>query len=74
MLAAFRPVMVIELHHTYQAVVDSLQGLDFTIRPLTATGDVASTDGEFQILAYPRERQDVEAVWTELASGMRKFQ
>jgi FkbM family methyltransferase len=74
LLTAARPVMVIELHHTYQAVIDSLQGLDYVVRPLTAAGESASTDGEFQILVYPRERLDVEAVWTDLAAGMRVFQ
>src|SRR5580693_955140 len=64
LLAASRPIMIIELHHTYQAVIDSLEGLDYAVRPLTATGKIASTDGEFQILAYPRERQDAEAVWS----------
>jgi FkbM family methyltransferase len=69
LLAAARPVMVIELHHTYKAVVDALDGLDYVVKPLTATGEIASTDGEFQILAYPRERRDVEDVWADLASG-----
>jgi FkbM family methyltransferase len=73
LLAASRPVMIIELHHTYQAVVDSLAGLDYAIRPLTTTGKIASTDDEFQILAYPRERLDAEAVWSDLAAGGTVF-
>jgi FkbM family methyltransferase len=68
LLAAARPIMIIELHHTYQAVIASLEGLDYAVRPLTPTGDIASTDGEFQILAYPRERRDAEAVWSDLAA------
>ena len=69
LLATSRPILIIELHHTYQAVVESLEGLDYAVRPLTTTGKIASTDGEFQILAYPRERQDAEAVWSDLAAG-----
>jgi FkbM family methyltransferase len=74
LLGASRPILIIELHHTYQAVVDSLTGLDYEIRPLTATGKVDSTDGEFQILAYPRERQDAEALWSDLAAGRVVFE
>jgi FkbM family methyltransferase len=73
LLAAARPVLVVELHHTYQAVLESLAGLDYTIRPLTATGAVASMDGEFQVLAYPRERLDAEAVWADVAAGRMEF-
>src|SRR5207249_1596247 len=29
-----RPLMVIELHHTYQAVIAALEGLDYAVRPL----------------------------------------
>jgi FkbM family methyltransferase len=74
LLAAARPVMVIELHHTYRAVIEALAGLDYLVRPLTTTGEIASTDGEFQILAYPNERRDVEEVWTDLASGKTVFE
>jgi FkbM family methyltransferase len=73
LLAASRPVMIIELHHTYRAVVEALEGLDYDVRALTATGKVASTDGEFQILAYPRERRDAEMVWSDLAAGGTVF-
>jgi FkbM family methyltransferase len=73
-LTKARPVLVIELHHTYQAVLDALKGLDYTVRPLARTGDVASTDGEFQVLASPCERRDTEAVCAELASGKMDFQ
>jgi FkbM family methyltransferase len=69
LLGRSRPVMVIELHHTYHAVVDALDGLDYVVRPLVTTGKVDSTDGEFQILAYPRERHDAEAVWADVAAG-----
>ena len=74
LLAAARPVMVIELHHTYQSVLDALDGLDYVVRPLTATGQVASTDDEFQVLAYPSERRDVEGIWADLASGKTVFE
>lgn len=74
LLESSRPIMIIELHHTYQAVIDSLEGLDYAVRPLTATGEIASKDGEFQILAYPRERQDAEAVWSDLAAGGTVFE
>jgi FkbM family methyltransferase len=74
LLASARPVMVIELHHTYRAVVDALAGLDYVVRPLTSTGQIASTDGEFQILAYPSDRRDVEEVWADLASGKTVFE
>jgi FkbM family methyltransferase len=74
LLGAARPVMVVELHRTYQPVVDSLVGLDYEVRPLTSTGEVASTDGEFQILAYPRERSDVKGIWSDLKSGKMAFE
>jgi FkbM family methyltransferase len=69
MLAAARPVMVIELHHTYQAVVDALAGLDYEVRPLVPGGQVANTDGEFQILAYPTGHPEAAAFWAALAAG-----
>jgi FkbM family methyltransferase len=74
LLAAARPVLVVELHHTFQAVVDSLAGLDYMILPLTATGAAPSLDGEFQVLAYPRERSDAEAVRADLAAGRMEFE
>lgn len=74
LLRVSRPVMVIELHHTYQAVLDSLAGLDYRVRPLTRNGEVTSMDGEFQILAYPSERRDVDGMWSELTSGKMEFQ
>jgi FkbM family methyltransferase len=73
-LAKARPVLVIELHHTYQEVLESLKGLDYTVRFLARTGDVATTGGEFQVLASPGERGDAEAVCAELASGKLAFQ
>jgi FkbM family methyltransferase len=69
LLARARPVMVIELHHTYHAVVDALAGLDYTIRPLVSGGQISSTDGEFQILAYPSGHADAEAFWNALVAG-----
>lgn len=68
-----RPVLVVELHHTYRAVNAALAELDYTVRPLTLAGAVASTDGEFQILAYPRERADAEAVLNDLTAGKMDF-
>ncbi len=73
LLARARPVMVIELHHTYQAVIDALAGLDYAFRPLTMTGD-ALLDGEFQLLAHPSERRDAEVVCRDLASGKMGFE
>jgi FkbM family methyltransferase len=69
LIATARPVMVIELHHTYAAVLDVLSGLDYTVQPLTRGGELAAHDGEFQVLAYPHERRDVETVWSDWALG-----
>jgi len=65
LLAAAQPVMVIEPHHTYAAVIDALAGLNYEVRPLTESGDATGTDGEFQILAYPQARFDAQAVWSD---------
>lgn len=62
------PVMVIELHHTYQAVVGVLSGLDYVIRPLVPGGHLASTDGEFQVLVYPTGHTEGEALWAALVA------
>jgi FkbM family methyltransferase len=72
LLARTRPILVVELHHTYQAVVDSLAGLDYLIRPLTSNADVQAS-GEFQVLAYPRECGEAETAWAELTSGKQVF-
>jgi FkbM family methyltransferase len=72
LLATSRPVMIIELHHTYHAVMSALEGLDFVVRPLVR-GEVASLDDEFQILAYPRERGDAEVICSEVAAGRMVF-
>lgn len=64
-----RPVMIIELHHTYQPVVDSLQGLDYKIRPLVRNKDLERLDGEYQILVYPREDERTEKFWIAFSSG-----
>jgi hypothetical protein len=69
LLERARPVMVIELHHTYQAVVDTFAGLDYLIRPLVSGGQIASTDGEFHILAYPTGHPRAESLWAALVSG-----
>jgi FkbM family methyltransferase len=69
LLGAARPVMVIELHHTYEAVLASLEGLNYTVKALLRDGDMTRTDGEFQILAYPRGHAEAEAAWGEVASG-----
>jgi FkbM family methyltransferase len=73
LLERARPVLVIELHHTYDAVVHALAGLDYQMRPLTRGGDIASTGGEFQVLAYPREHPHAEAVWADVAAGRVVF-
>ncbi len=72
LLAESRPVMVIELHHTYAAVVDALQGLKFTVRILTP--GVTSSAGELQILVYPAENAELDACWAEIAAGGIQFQ
>jgi FkbM family methyltransferase len=70
LLATARPVMVIELHHTYDAVVAALEGLDYEVRPLTEVGEEPSSlQDEFQLLAYPRGRHDAAAVCVDLAAG-----
>jgi FkbM family methyltransferase len=67
LLASARPVLVIELHHTYQAVLDALKGLNYNVRPLTRTRAVFTTDGEFQVIAAPCEC--IEAVLADLTAG-----
>ncbi len=69
LLARARPAMVIELHHTYQAVVDALAGLDYVVRPLVLGGQRADTDGEFQLLAYPAGHPEAESLWAALMAG-----
>jgi FkbM family methyltransferase len=74
LLARARPVMVIELHHTYDAVATAIADLDCVIHPLLPAGaDPSSTDGEFQILCYPREHSEAPAVCAELAAGKLEF-
>ena len=69
LLARAGPVLVIELHHTYRAVVEALAGLDYTVRPLVTGGRVASLNGEFQLLAYPTGHAGGEALWASLEAG-----
>ena len=69
MLVRARPVLVIELHHTYHAVADALAGLDYTLRPLVPGGRVASWDDEFQLLVYPTGHAAGEALWECLEAG-----
>jgi FkbM family methyltransferase len=69
LLERAKPVMVIELHHTYQVVVDALAGLNYEIRPLVSGGKIAGTDGEFQILVYPIGHPIAESFWSALAAG-----
>jgi FkbM family methyltransferase len=71
LLQRARPVMVIELHHTYQAVVDALAGLGYVVRPLVPGGKIASTDGEFQVLAYPAGHAGAEAFWAAIEAGAK---
>ena len=63
-------VLIVELHHTYEAVMNALAGLDYVIRPLTRGGETVATDGEFQVLAYPREHPHGEAVWADVAASL----
>jgi FkbM family methyltransferase len=72
LLSACRPILVIELHHTYDAVLNALQSLDYAVRPLTLSG-TPSLDGEYQIIAYPPGRGDVEAVCADLVAGRMAF-
>jgi FkbM family methyltransferase len=74
MLAATRPVLVVELHHTYQGVADALAGLEYSLRPLTVQPEGIELQGEFQLLAYPNERGDAESVCRDLAAGKMVFE
>jgi FkbM family methyltransferase len=65
LLGKARPLLIIELHHTFHAVQESLAGLDYEVRPLTP-----DHGGESQILAYPRERQDIAVARAELVAAM----
>lgn len=58
-----RPIMIIELHHTYNDVVDALDGLDYAIRPLVRGRDIEQCKGEFQVLVYPSEDEQAEIFW-----------
>lgn len=71
LLTRARPVMVIELHHTHQAVVDALAGLGYVVRPLVPGGRLEGDPGEFQVLAYPEGHPDGEALWDEVRAGGR---
>lgn len=72
LLTVARPILVVELHHTYERVAEVLRGLDYVVRPLTTNGQLESTNGEFQLLAYPRERSDAETTWRELFLGKNR--
>jgi FkbM family methyltransferase len=74
MLASARPILVIELHHTYQGVADALAGLGYTLQPLSPQPDAVDLKGEFQLLAYPEERGDAASVCRDLASGKMVFE
>jgi hypothetical protein len=74
MLAATRPVLVVELHHTYQGVAEALGGLEYSLRPLTVQPEGIELQGEFQLLAYPNERGDAESVCSDLAAGKMVFE
>lgn len=71
LLGRARPILVIELHHTYFDVAKALEGRSYTVRILTP--GVASIDGEFQILAYPRENTELNDAWTDLAATKWEF-
>jgi FkbM family methyltransferase len=70
-LGAHHPVMLIELHHTYHAVVEALAGLEYEVAPLTKVG---SLDEEFQLLAFPKDRKrGIDRVREDLAAGTMDF-
>jgi FkbM family methyltransferase len=68
-LSRSRPKMIIELHHTYHQVIESLEGLDYVVNPLVQGGVVQEIDGEYQILAYHKEDAEAEAFWSRVRSG-----
>jgi FkbM family methyltransferase len=70
-LAATRPVLLIELHHTNRAVVEAFDGLGYVLRILGSEAEVMSTDEEVQLIAYPTGRADAEAVWKADAAASR---
>jgi FkbM family methyltransferase len=69
LLAEARPVLVIELHHTAQAVVAALADLPYTIRVLGSDIDVLALEEEGQALAYPTGHAEAEAVWRDTVLG-----
>jgi FkbM family methyltransferase len=68
LLCAARPILVIELHHTQQAVHDALAPHDYRMLPLTP-----DHGGELQVLAFPREHRDAEQVCADVAAGNMEF-
>jgi FkbM family methyltransferase len=66
-----RPVLVIELHHTYADVIKALEGRNYTVRLLTP--GVTSLDGEFQVLAYPRENTELNDSCTRILAEKWEF-
>jgi FkbM family methyltransferase len=70
-LGTHHPIMLIELHHTYGAVVDALSGLDYQVRPL---GNLASLEGEFQLLAFPEKvKAVIDRICEDVAAGKMEF-
>jgi FkbM family methyltransferase len=68
-LAATRPVLLIELHHTNRAVAEAFEGLGYVLRVLDSEAEVAtSEEREVQLIAYPSGRDDAEVVWKDLAA------
>jgi FkbM family methyltransferase len=72
-LSRTRPVMVIELHHTYDAVMNALKSIDYDALPVPGTGAELGTDKEFQLLAFPRSRTDIQGICEDLAAGKMVF-
>jgi hypothetical protein len=69
LLRSARPVLIIELHHTYESVLEAFAGLDYVVMPLTREKDLSRTDGEFQILAYPAGHAAALAFRAEIEAG-----
>lgn len=66
-----KPVMVIELHHTYKPVAEILTEMGYVIRPLVPGGKLASFDGEFQILVYQPGNKVCENFWNDILAGKK---
>jgi FkbM family methyltransferase len=71
LLGRARPILVIELHHTYYDVAKALEGRNYTVHMLTP--GVTSIDDEFQLLAIPREKSELNQRWSAMAAEKWEF-